>query len=59
MCNQIFLLYTNEFDVEGSVASSGTFANIANKQNKLDMINLYGQVYVNLKNHDSRFPAPD
>ena len=30
-----FLLYTNEFDVEGLIATSGTFANVANKQNLL------------------------
>lgn len=54
-----FLLYTNEFDVEGLVASSGTFANVANKQNILDMITLYSQVYDNLKVHESNYPAPD
>ena len=26
-----FLLYANEFDMEGLIASSGTFANVANK----------------------------
>ena len=32
-----FLLYANEFDVEGLIASAGTFANVARKQNILDM----------------------
>lgn len=52
-----FLLYTNEFDVEGLVVSSATFANVANKQNLLDMINLYDKVDENLSKHDSRFPS--
>jgi len=54
-----FLLYTNEFDVEGLIASSGTFANLAKKQNILDMLDLYAQVYNNLKSHDSQYPNPD
>jgi len=43
-----FLVYANEFDVEGLVASAGTFANIARKQNILDILNLYDQVDENL-----------
>lgn len=54
-----FLLYTNEFDVEGLVASSATFANIAKKQNMLDLINLYDKVDENLRKHDSRYPTAD
>jgi len=54
-----FLLYTNDFDVEGLIASSATFANIAKKQNILDILDRYDSVYVNLKNHDSRYPTPD
>ncbi len=54
-----FLLYTNEFDVEGLVVSSATFANIAKKQNMLDMINLYDKVDENLRKHDSRYPTAD
>jgi len=54
-----FLLYINEFDVEGLIASSGTFANVANKQNILDIINLYSKVYNNLKRNDSNYPTPD
>lgn len=38
-----FLLYANNLDVEGLVASSGTFANVANKTNLLDILNLYDQ----------------
>ena len=33
-----FLLYSNEFDVEGLVATSATFANRANKQNIFDIL---------------------
>jgi len=54
-----FLLYTNEFEVEGLVASSGTFANIARKRNILDVLDLYAKVYDNLKAHDSQYPSPD
>ena len=52
-----FLLYSNEFEVEGLVASSATFANIANKQNILDLLYLYDYVDENLQKHDSRYPA--
>ena len=52
-----FLLYANEFQVDGLVASSGTFANIANKQNILDVLSCYDQVYSNLKRHDRSFPT--
>jgi len=54
-----FLLYTNEFDVEGLIASSGTCANIAKKQNMLDVIDLYDQVDENLRKHDPRYPTGD
>lgn len=54
-----FLLYANDFDVEGLIASSATFANIAKKQNILDILNLYAQVYQNLKSRDPRYPTPD
>ncbi len=54
-----FLLYTNNFDVEGLIASAGTFAGIARKQNILDILNKYDSVYVNLKKHDARYPTPD
>ena len=54
-----FLLYTNEFDVEALIASSGTFANIANNQNILDILNLYDQVDENLRRHDIRYPTAD
>lgn len=54
-----FLVYANEFDVEGLVASAGTFANIARKQNILDMVDLYDHVDENLREHDSRYPTAD
>jgi hypothetical protein len=54
-----FLLYTNEFDVEGIIASSGTFANIAKKQNMLDVLDLYDKVDENLRAHDPRYPTAD
>ncbi len=54
-----FLLYANDFDVEGLVASSATFANIANKQNIRDILNLYDGVVSNLRKHDGRYPTAD
>jgi hypothetical protein len=54
-----FLLYTNNFDVEGLVASSATFANIAKKKNILDVLDLYDQVDENLRKHDPLFPTAD
>lgn len=54
-----FLLYANEFDIEGLVATSGTFAGRAKKQNILDVIGRYGRVYENLKKHDPLYPTAD
>ena len=54
-----FLLYANEFNVEGLVASSATFANIARKQNILDILELYDLVDENLRRHDTRYPPTD
>jgi hypothetical protein len=45
-----FLLYANEFDFEGLVASAGTFAMEAHEKNLLDVIDLYEMVYDNKKN---------
>lgn len=52
-----FLLYTNDLDVEGLVASAGTFANVAKKQNILDILDLYDKVDENLRKHDSGYPT--
>jgi hypothetical protein len=54
-----FLLYANEFDVEGLVASAGSFANVANKKNVLDILDLYDRVDENLRRHDPRYPTAD
>jgi hypothetical protein len=54
-----FLLYANEFDIEALIASSGTFANHAKKQNILDVIDRYEMVYDNLKQNDPLYPTPD
>ena len=54
-----FLLYTNDLDVEGLIASSGTFANVANKANILDILNLYDQIDENLRRHDLGYPTAD
>ena len=54
-----FLLYANEFDVEGLVSSSATFANVANKTNILDILDLYDQIDENLRRRDPRYPTAD
>jgi hypothetical protein len=54
-----FLLYTNELEVEGLIASSGTFANIATKQNIIDILDVYDEVDENLSKHDPNFPTAD
>lgn len=52
-----FLLYSNDLEVEGLIASSGTFANLANKSNIYDIIKLYDQVDEKLRKHDPRYPT--
>jgi hypothetical protein len=54
-----FLVYADEFDIEGLIASAGTFANMARKTNILNMLDLYEQVYPNLIRHDSRYPTAE
>ncbi|MCR9064391.1 MAG: DUF1593 domain-containing protein [Cytophagales bacterium] len=54
-----FLLYTNELEVEGLIASAGTRANIARKQNIIDILNVYDQIDENLRKHDTRYPTAD
>jgi hypothetical protein len=54
-----FLLYTNDLEIEGLVASAGSLANIARKQNILDLLDLYEQVQPNLIKHDPRYPAAE
>ncbi len=54
-----FLLYTNDLEVEGLIASSGTFANVANKKNILDILDIYDQVDENLRHHDPHYPTAD
>lgn len=50
------LLYSNELEIEALIASAATFANIARKQNILDMIDLYDQVDESLRRRDPRYP---
>jgi hypothetical protein len=54
-----FLLHANEFDVEGLVASAGTFALVADKNNILGVLDEYEKVYENLKTHDPDYPSAD
>ncbi len=54
-----FLLYANEFDVEGLIATSATFANFSDKGNIYDILELYDEVDENLRKHDPRYPQAD
>ena len=54
-----FLLYANEFDIEGLVAAAGTFAMEAHKKNILDVLDRYEMVYDNLKTYDPDYPTAD
>jgi Protein of unknown function (DUF1593) len=52
-----FLLYANELEVEGLIASAGTLANLARKQPLLELLDRYAQVQPLLARHDPRYPA--
>lgn len=54
-----FLLYANEFDVEGLIASAGTFEMVAEKRNILAILDEYDKVDENLRKHDPRYPSAD
>jgi hypothetical protein len=54
-----FLLYANEFDIEGLIATAGTFAMEARKQNILAVLDRYELVQGNLKKHDPNYPTAD
>jgi hypothetical protein len=54
-----FLLYANEFDIEGLIASAGTHGMVAEKKNILAVLNEYDKVDENLRKHDARFPTAD
>ncbi len=54
-----FLLHSNEFDVEGLIASAGTFNMVAEKQNILAVLDKYDQVDENLRIKDNTFPTAD
>ena len=53
------LLYANDLQIEGLVASAATLANIARKRNILDVLDVYEQVQPNLMRHDPRYPTAD
>lgn len=52
-----FLLYANEFTIAGLVASSGTLADIANKNNIIGLLDRYEMVEKQLRSHDPGFPS--
>jgi hypothetical protein len=54
-----FLLYANEFDIEGLIASAGTFGMVAEKRNILAVLDEYDKVDENLKRHDAKYPTAD
>lgn len=66
-----FLLYSNEFDLEGIVVTSSTFHYSGDTEKGIkpfnwdgtdklnDIINKYGEAYPNLKVHAKNFPTPE
>lgn len=54
-----FLLYANEFDIEGLIAAAGTFGMVAEKKNIHRVLDKYDQVVANLKKHDPKYPSTD
>jgi hypothetical protein len=54
-----FLLYSNEFDVEGLIASAGTFGMVAQKKNILAVLDKYDLVDEILRKRDAKFPTAD
>ena len=63
-CSMVrFLLYANEWDVEGIVTSSSQYHWQGHKWAGDDWLepylDAYAKVYPNLKKHDPEFPPPD
>lgn len=54
-----FLLYSNEFDIEGLITSAGTFDMVAEKKNILAVLDKYEQVVDHLKKKDKNYPTAD
>ena len=61
-----FLVYANEFDIEGIIANRPVARDRENKNLIRDglgivraQVNAYGQCYANLVQHDARFPTPE
>jgi hypothetical protein len=54
-----FLLNSNEFDIEGLIASAGTFGMVAEKKNILAVVDEYDKVDENLRKHDPNYPTAD
>jgi hypothetical protein len=61
-----FLVYANEFDIEGIIANRPVARDRENKNPVRDglvivraLVNAYGQCYTNLMQHDPRFPKPE
>ena len=52
-----FLVYSNEYDVEGIVATSSVHLRDKARKDKIEeLINAYEKVQPNLKKHDTEFP---
>lgn len=58
-----FLLYANEWDIEGIITSSSQYHWHGHKWAGDDwmnpVMNAYSQVYSNLKKHDNNYPSPE
>lgn len=63
-CSMVrFLLYANEFDVEGIITSSSQYHSHGHNWTGDDWVQpylaAYAEVYPNLVRHDSRYPTPE
>jgi len=55
-----FLVCSNEFDTEGLIVATGCWKKSQSNTDMLDkLVNAYGQVYDNLKQHADGYPTPE
>jgi hypothetical protein len=52
------ILYSNDLDIEGFIASAGTYGMVAKKSNYETLWTAYETVYPNLLKHDPKYPTP-
>lgn len=54
------LLYSNEIDIEGLIATTSTWKRTSVAPDSIrEILRAYREVYANLRQHDNRYPAPE